>query len=146
MGKSIISDGPHTVTVSLYNIQSKRCSLLTLGIFFSPERDLKKIRAGGDDSVQYEAVVGLEVKAEEDQEDSDNDSGDSSSAESEHSQEDGEESRKFVSSRRPKDEDKESKKLRKKAAQEDKAEKRKEKIKKHVKKRKEASGRRAIKK
>ena len=95
--------------------------------------------------------MGLEVEggpgekadtASEDSSGEEVETGDSGSEEGEGE----EEGQKFVSSRRPRNEDKDSKKLRKSAIKEDKAEKRKDKIKKHVKKRKEASGRRAIKK
>ena len=95
------------------------------------------MEAGGDDSVQYEAVVGLNTyqAKESGSEVSCGEDSDSDSAE--------EESKKFVNSRRPRHEDKESKKLRKQAVKDSKAEKRKDKVKKHVKKRKEQSGKKA---
>jgi len=101
-----------------------------------PEIDLKKMQAGGDDSVQYEAVVGLNINkpvAPPDEEDSDTDASESDT--------EGEGSKGFVNSRRPRHEDKESKRIRKQAVREQKAEKRKDKVKKHIKKRKDQAGR-----
>ena len=100
-------------------------------VSFSPEVDLKLIKAGGDDSVQYEAVVGLDL-GKDDKGQSDDESDNLDSEEGEAEEENG---KVFVSSRRPKHEDKEEKKLRKQAQKELKAEKRKDKVKKHVKKR-----------
>jgi len=108
-----------------------------------PEVDLKKTQAGGDDSVQYESVVGLRPNEddaagsadEEPAQDSDN---------SESDEEEDESPKGFVSSRRPRNEDKEDKKLRKQAVKDSKADKRKEKVKKHVKKRKDQSGKKAV--
>ena len=105
--------------------------------------DLKKTQAGGDDSVQYESVVGLRPNEddaagsadEEPAQDSDN---------SESDEEEDESPKGFVSSRRPRNEDKEDKKLRKQAVKDSKADKRKEKVKKHVKKRKDQSGKKAV--
>jgi len=109
---------------------------------FSPEEDLSKIKAGGDDSVQYESVVGLTLGGQETPSNSSCEEEDSCS----ESGEDANERKGFVNSRRPKDEDKEEKKLRKQAVKESQAEKRKDKIKKHIKKRKEQSGRNQKKK
>lgn len=101
-----------------------------------------KIRSGGDDSVQYTAVTGLNVQEEPDSEPSDIDG-----EESDTSEEDGDSCQGgFVNSHRPREESPESKKARKKAVKEAQAEKRKVKVKKHVKKRKEQAGRRAMKK
>jgi len=108
---------------------------------FSPETDVKLIKAGGDDSVQYEAVVGLKLQKEtEDDDEADSD------AEDEDEEDEAKESKGFISSARPKNEDKDEKRLRKQKVRDSHAEKRKEKIKKHVKKRKEQAGRNATKK
>jgi len=108
----------------------------------SPHIDLKKIKSGGDDSVQYEAVVGLDLNK------SGEDDCTEGSVDDESDTDDGAESasKGFVNSRRPKNEDKEAKKLRKQGVKESQAEKRKEKVKKHIKKRKSNLGRAASKK
>ena len=97
--------------------------------YFRPQEDIAKIKEEGTDVVNYAAVTGVQVLNE-------------GNAESEHSDSDEEGSEAedkpgFVSSKRPKDEDKDSKKERKKAIKDAKAEKRKVKVPKHVKKRKE---------
>lgn len=124
----------------LYNV----FSILYLTTYFSPETDLKKMKAGGDDSVQYESVVGLNLKKEEPESDEDEDE-EGDEEDEDGSEEEGEREgpKGFVNSRRPRDEDKESKRLRKQAVKGEKAEKRKDKIKKHVKKKKSQSGRNA---
>jgi len=110
---------------------------------YNPAADQKKLAKGKDDSVQYEAVVGLQLKPgeqpEEANESSDSDNESNSDGEDEEDGEEGE-GRKYKSSRRPKDESNEEKRLRKLAVKEAKAEKRKTKVPKHVKKRKEVSG------
>lgn len=115
---------------------------------FSPETDQNKIAAGGDDSVQYQSVVGLDLpKPLQDEHSEDECSEDDDSNDGDDSCEDEAESTKgFKSSRRPRDEDKDSKKERKQAVKDAKAEKRKDKVKKHVKKKKEQAGRSNTKK
>ena len=118
-------------TLFLCYINNALFKLYLCKFFFSPEVDLKLIKAGGDDSVQYEAVVGLDLgKDDKGQSDDESDNVDSEEGEAEE-----ENGKVFVSSRRPKHEDKEEKKLRKQAQKELNAEKRKDKVKKHVKKR-----------
>lgn len=125
---------------------------LNIGIFlfyynfyfvFSPETDQNKIATGGDDSVQYQSVIGLDLPKPLQVEHSEDEcSEDDESNDGDDSCEDEAESIKgFKSSRRPRDEDKDSKKERKQAVKDAKAEKRKDKVKKHVKKKKEQSGR-----
>jgi len=110
----------------------------------SPHIDLKKIESGGDDSVQYQAVVGLDLNTVDEHKQQvpisscdDSDSDEESIADT---------SKGFVNSRRPKNEDKDAKKLRKQGVKESQAEKRKEKVKKHVKKRKCNAGKNSAKK
>ena len=109
---------------------------------FRPEVDLKKTQAGGDDSVQYESVVGLRPNEEDAANEEPVQESDDSESDGEEEEEDSPKG--FVSSRRPRNEDKEDKKLRKQAVKDSKADKRKEKVKKHVKKRKDQSGKKAV--
>jgi len=118
---------------------------------YNPETDQKKFAKGGDDSVQYESVVGMQLRKGKQNEERAIDSEDESESGNEESSEDGENDEEeeqpgFVNSRRPRDEDKDAKKLRKQAVKDAKAEKRKDKVKKHVKKRKEQAGRSNTKK
>jgi len=94
-----------------------------------PEADILKSKEEGSSALDYGAVTGLTGVEEDD--DSEEEEG-ASDKEEEDVEEKG-----FVSSRRPRQEDKEAKAERKKAVKEAKAEKRKDKIPKHVKKRKE---------
>jgi len=91
-----------------------------------PLSDIEKSKEEGSSCLDYGAVTGL-TGVEEDQDDD----------EAEESESEEVEERGFVSSRRPRHEDKDAKAERKKAVKEAKAEKRKDKIPKHVKKRKE---------
>jgi len=91
-----------------------------------PLTDIEKSKEEGSSCLDYGAVTGL-TGVEEDQVDD----------EAEESESEEVEERGFVSSRRPRHEDKDAKAERKKAVKEAKAEKRKDKIPKHVKKRKE---------
>jgi len=91
-----------------------------------PLTDIEKSKEEGSSCLDYGAVTGL-TGVEEDQVDDEADE-----SETEEVEEKG-----FVSSRRPRHEDKDAKAERKKAVKEAKAEKRKDKIPKHVKKRKE---------
>jgi len=93
-----------------------------------PLFDIEKSKEEGTSCLDYGAVTGL-TGVEEDQAEGE--------GEVEGSDTEEMEDRGFVSSRRPKNEDKEAKAERKKAVKEAKAEKRKDKIPKHVKKRKE---------
>ena len=103
---------------------------------------MKKIKSGGDDSVQYEAVVGLDLNKSGEDDCTEGSVDDESDTDDEAESA----SKGFVNSRRPKNEDKEAKKLRKQGVKESQAEKRKEKVKKHIKKRKSNLGRAASKK
>jgi len=94
-----------------------------------PEADILKSKEEGSSCLDYGAVTGLAGIVQQDNSDS----------ESESSEKDEFPDKNFVSSRRPRNEDKEAKAERKKAVKDAKAEKRKEKIPKHVKKRKEKS-------
>jgi len=98
-----------------------------------PEKDILKSKEVGSSCLDYGAVTGLDVNDEVVEDGLEGDDGESDDGEDEE-----ENVRQgFVSSRRPREEDKEAKAERKKAVREAKAEKRKEKIPKHVKKRKE---------
>jgi len=93
-----------------------------------PEADILKSKEEGSSCLDYGAVTGLTgVEEDEDNESEEGEDG----GEGEEVEEKG-----FVSSKRPKNEDKDAKAERKKAVKEAKAEKRKDKIPKHVKKRK----------
>jgi len=100
-----------------------------------PDVDIKQSKTEGSEALNYSTVTGLNVTKDVtpvDDEDSDSD---------ESEEETDDKAGGFVSSRRPRNEDKDEKKERKKAIKEAKADKRKEKIPKHVKKRKENAGR-----
>eukprot|EP00092_Neocalanus_flemingeri_P021499 GFUD01023313.1.p1 GENE.GFUD01023313.1~~GFUD01023313.1.p1 ORF type:complete len:451 (+),score=177.27 GFUD01023313.1:1571-2923(+) len=101
-----------------------------------PEADILKSKEEGSSALDYGAVTGLtgveEVEEEEEEEEGLEDEEGESNADKDENVRQG-----FVSSKRPKEEDKEAKAERKKAVREAKAEKRKDKIPKHVKKRKE---------
>jgi len=91
-----------------------------------PEADILKSKEEGSSCLDYGAVTGLTGVDE-----------DNSECQEDESDIDDVEGKGFVSSRRPRHEDKDAKAERKKAVKEAKAEKRKEKIPKHIKKRKE---------
>jgi len=93
-----------------------------------PEADILKSKEEGSSALDYGAVTGLTGVEEDDNSDEEEGASDN---------EEEVEEKGFVSSRRPRQEDKEAKAERKKAVKEAKAEKRKDKIPKHVKKRKE---------
>merc|ERR1712098_792103 len=97
-----------------------------------PEVDIAKIKAKGNECVNYGAVTGVQVLNEDKEETDDSESADERVSEEDRPG--------FVNSRRTQHEDKDSKKERKKAVKDAKAEKRKVKVPKHVKKRKEKSG------
>jgi len=100
-----------------------------------PDRDIKQSKAEGSGALSYGTVTGL------------NQTSDGGFSEEEEEEGEGEGSEEqvekvgFVSSARPKHEEKDDKKERKKAIRDAKAEKRKDKIPKHLKKRKEQAGR-----
>jgi len=96
-----------------------------------PEVDIKKVKEGDSETLDYGAVAGLTGRDEimEDDEGLDSEGGSDTNEE--------DVGKGFVSSRRPKDEDKEAKAERKKAVRDAKAEKRKDKTPKHIKKKKE---------
>nr|CDS29177.1 serine:threonine protein kinase RIO1 [Hymenolepis microstoma] len=121
-------------------------------------RDLKRLKAGiiKPEDLYYTAVTGVKSglphpkndknqgeEAEQDEESDHSDENEEHEGSNENGEEEEDENNKdeekrssgFVSSRRPKNEDPESKKARKKAVQVAKAERRREKIPKHVKKR-----------
>ena len=107
------------------------CQLLC----FRPDADIKQSKVSGSEALDYGAVTGLTgLGGREGGEDSDSESEGEGEEEEER---EGEEKVKYVSSARPKNEDKDEKKERKKAIRDAKADKRKVKTPKHLKKRKE---------
>merc|ERR1712192_178969 len=112
-----------------------------------PDMDIQQSKKKGSSALNYGAVTGLS-HANNKSDDGEEDEGEGTSEEEgeENSDDENEEKReKFVSSARPKHEDKDEKKERKKAIREAKADKRKEKVPKHLKKRKEQAGRSKVK-
>jgi len=102
-----------------------------------PDADIKQSKSEGTEALNYGTVTGLN-NAKLDSESEDNSEDDSEEGDDEKCED--VEKPGFVSSRRPRDEEKEDKKLRKKALREAKAEKRKDKIPKHIKKKKDQAG------
>merc|ERR1712181_61675 len=112
-----------------------------------PDMDIQQSKKKGSSALNYGAVTGIShANNKSDGEDEEDEEGSSEEEGEENSDDENEEKReKFVSSARPKHEDKDEKKERKKAIREAKADKRKEKVPKHLKKRKEQAGRSKVK-